>query len=120
MLKSRQLNKSKSIALKSSFKKMEEKLKLHPSWRSGVSMLEAQEMLRNQPSFTYMLSEGLDKYHYILNYVGADQQVHFKNVRILYVNGVPIYKNGGGGVYENIADLVPSCLKCSADTCIPL
>lgn len=119
MLQFKNLAKKQSIAFKSPLKKMEELLKLHPAWKGGISILEGQKMLQGQSSFTYMLSEGLDKYHYILHYVGVDNRVHFKNIRILYVNGVPIYKNGACGTYKNIEDLVPSCLQCSTNICVP-
>jgi len=99
---------------------LDERIKSSPAWKGTVSMLKGQAMLKGQKPFIYMLSEGVEKYHYFLYYVGADYKVHYKNVRIHYVNGVPIYRNGGTGVYENIEKLLPSCLKCSSSLCNPL
>lgn len=83
-------------------------------------MLEGKALLDGQAPFTYMLCDGLDRYHYLLYYVGADRKVHFKNVRILYLNGVTIYRNGGDNTYETIENLVPGCIRCSSTICKPL
>ena len=99
---------------------MDERVKSSPAWKGTVSMLEGQAMLEGHTPFTYILSEGVDNYHYFLHYVSADRKVHYKNVRILYVGGVPIYRNGGGDVYNNIEDLVYGCLRCSSSICKPL
>ncbi len=120
MLHLRKNSRNKSKTAHSPLKMMDERLKSNPAWKGSLSMLDGQAMLQGQTPFTYLLSEGMDKYHYFLHYVGADHEVHFKNVRILYIGGVPLYRNGGGSYYNRIEDLVPSCLKCSAVTCKPL
>jgi len=110
----------KSKVFGSQLKVMDERVKSSPAWKGTVSMLEGQAMLDGQTPFTYMLSEGVDKYHYSLHYVGIDRKVHYKNVRILYIGGVPVYRNGGGDYCSIIDDLVHSCLRCSSSICKPL
>lgn len=110
----------KSKVFGSQLKVMDERVKSNAAWKGTVSMLEGQTMLDGQTPFTYLLSEGVDNYHYFLHYVGVDRKVHYKNVRIIYVGGVPIYRNGGGDYCNNIDDLVHSCLRCSSSICKPL
>ena len=110
----------KLTASKSQLKKLDDMIKSNPSWKGDVSMSEGQKMLQGHSPFTYMTSAGLDKYHYFLYYVGADRRVHYKNIRALYVNGVPLYRNGGQGAYENIISLIINCLNCSSIIVKPL
>jgi len=116
----RKISRRTTRASSSQLKMMDEHVKSSPAWNGTVSILEGQAMLQGQPPFTYMLSEGIDRYHYILHYVGEDYKVHFKNVRISYKNGVTIFRNGSAGDYEKIEDLVPGCLRCSSIICKPL
>jgi hypothetical protein len=104
----------------SRLKVMDERVKSSPAWKGTLSMLEGKKMLDGQAPFTYILSEGVDKYHYFLHYVGVDHLVHFKNVRIRFIGGVPVYRNGGGDYCKSIEALVPSCLRCSSSICKPL
>ena len=104
----------------SQLKVMDENVKSSPAWKGSVSMLEGQSMLDGQTPYTYILSKGVDTYHYFLHYVGTDRKVHFKNVRILYIDGEPFYRNGGGVYCKNIEDLIPNCLRCSSSICKPL
>ena len=110
----------KSKVSRSQLMVMDKHVKSSPAWKGTVSMLEGQALLDGQSPFTYLLSEGVDKYHYFLHYVGADRKVHYKNVRILFVDKMPIYRNGGGDIYSNIEDLVHGCLRCSSRLCKPL
>ena len=114
------LRKRQTKAHQSPLKVMDEQVKSNPAWRGSVSILDAQATLADQSPFTYILSQGFDQYHYFLHYVGADQKVHHKNVRIRYVAGVPIFRNGGTNVFAQIKALIPSCLRCSQSTCKPL
>ena len=116
MLQFKNAIRKRSTTSKSQLKKLDEMIKANPSWKGEVSMLEGQEMLQGHDPFTYVTSEGVDKYHYFLYYVGADRRVHYKNIRALYVNGVPLYRNGGNGAYESITDLIIGCLNCSSST----
>jgi len=116
----RKITRRKPRASSSQLKMMVEHVKSSSAWNGTITILEGQAMLQGQPPFTYMLSEGLDRYHYILHYVGEDYQVHLKNVRISYKNGLPIFRNGGAGDYEKIEDLVPGCLRCSPTISKPL
>ena len=118
----RKVSRSRSVtsSLTSNLKALDEGVRSSAGWKGTISMLEGQAMLQGQSPFTYILSEGMDEYHYFFHYVGVDSKVHFKNMRICYVAGIPLFRNGGGGSYENIADLAVGCLQCSASICKPL
>lgn len=106
----------------SKFTRLANDIKLHPSWKGNVSLTEGAKLLEGAAPFTYILTQGFDKYHYFLTYVHADHSVKHRNVRIVLVDGDSMYINGGGtgGGYETIDNLVPSCLNCSANVCRPL
>lgn len=95
----------------------------HPSWRGELTLAEAAKLLEGNNPFTYVVTQGFDKYHYFLTYVDADQKVKHRNVRSTIKNEKTFYYNGGGGTggnYETIENLVPGCLNCSATICRPL
>lgn len=99
-------------------------VELHPSWRGGLTLAEAAQLLKGNAPFTYVMTQGFDQYHYFLTYVDADGKVKHRNVRSAIKNGKTFYWNGGGGTggggYESIDNLVPGCLNCSATVCRPL
>jgi len=116
----RKVSRRKTKTNSSMFKEMDEHVKSDAAWKGRVSMQEGEVLLQGKAPFTYMLCEGIDNYHYFLFYVGTDQKVHYKNVRIHYVNGDSIFRNGGSIVFKRIKDLVPICLRCSSGICKPL
>ena len=92
----------------------------HPAWVGKKSFFKLESLLQNNPSFTYLLSEGIDKYHFFLSYVSIDGLVKHKNIRIVFANGKGYWKNGGYITYEAIHELIPNCLACSKRICRPL
>lgn len=120
MLKSKSRRVSRTV--QSEYARLDVQLKSHPAWRGEISLTETTERLSTQSPFTYIISMGLDKYHYFLSYVSAEGVVKHKNLRILCHEGKVMYKNGGGngGPSTNISELIPQCLKCSEMVCKPL
>ena len=115
----KRLKRSRLNKTQPKLKSMDLYVQSHQAWRGSVTILEAQSMLANESPFTYVLSKGNDKYHYFLHFVGADHKVHIKNIRIRFINEVPVFRNGGGCFTDEINDLIPSCLKCSKTVCQP-
>lgn len=84
-------------------------------------MTEAAELLNGQSPYTFVLSSGFDRFHYILSYVSDSSVVKHKNIRIVRPQGFPCFLNGGnGGPCARIDDLIPACLKVSPQVCKPL
>lgn len=100
---------------------LEKQVKGHLAWRGDISLIEAADLLKAETPFTFILSSGFDKNHYILSFVSDRGIVKHKNVRILVHQGQTCFMNGGsGGPCSFIDELVPSCLNCSAQVCKPL
>jgi len=112
-------SKKNTRAQQSDVSRLERQLKNHKAWRGDISLLEASKMLQSESPFTFVLSSGFDKYHYILSFVSDKQTVKHKNVRILVHQGQVLFLNGSGSPCEFIDDLVPACLNCSAQVCKP-
>lgn len=122
MLKSSIRSKKSSRSNFSEFINLESEIVAHPAWRGNISFTEGTKLLNSQTPFTYILTRGFDKYHYLLSFVDVDGTVKHKNVRVFLKDDERWYINGGGngGGYESIDNLVPSCLNCSAKICCPL
>ena len=105
----------------SSVSHLEKQVKDHLAWRGDISLTEAADLLKAEVPFTFILSSGFDKNHYILSFVSDRGVVKHKNVRILVYQGQICFMNGGsGGPRSFIDELVPSCLNCSTKVCKPL
>jgi len=101
--------------------RLEKQVKSHIAWRGDVSLVEAADLLKSETPFTFVLSNGFDKSHYILSFVSDKQVVKHKNIRILVYQGETCFMNGGsGGPCAFIDDLIPACLNCSTQVCKPL
>ena len=90
--------------------------------QSGLDLFQCKKdkFYQRQTRFTYALSEGVDKYHYYLQYVGVDRKVHIHNVRIHYEKDIPIFYNAVEPFFAKIDELILACLKCSPSICKPL
>lgn len=105
----------------SSRRPLEEQVLSHPAWQGDLTMTEAADLLDGQTPYTFVLSSGFDRYHYILSYVSDSSIVKHKNIRIVEPQGFPFFLNGGsGGPCARIDDLIPACLKVSQQVCKPL
>ena len=101
--------------------RLEKQVKDHLAWRGDISLIEAADLLKSETPFTFILSSGFDKNHYILSFVSDRRVVKHKNVRILAHQGQICFLNGGsGGPSTFIDELIPSCLNCSTQVCKPL
>jgi len=105
----------------SDFSRLENQVKGHLAWRGDISLIEAADLLKSEIPFTFVLSSGFDKNHYILSFVSDTGVVKHKNVRLLVHQGQTCFMNGGsGGPCSLIDQLVPACLNCSTQVCKPL
>ncbi|QVL54980.1 MAG: hypothetical protein KFB95_06575 [Simkaniaceae bacterium] len=101
--------------------RLEKQIQCHLAWRGNISLVEAADLLSSEMPFTFVLSSGFDKNHYILSFVSDKQVVKHKNIRILVHQGTTCFMNGGnGGPCAFIDDLIPACLNCSTQVCKPL
>jgi hypothetical protein len=100
---------------------LEKQVKDHLAWRGDISLTEAADLLKAEMPFTFILSSGFDKNHYILSFVSDGGGIKHKNVRILVHQGQICFMNGGSsGPCRFIDELIPSCLNCSTQVCKPL
>jgi len=100
---------------------LEKQVKDHLAWRGDISLTEAADLLKAEMPFTFILSSGFDKNHYILSFVSDGGGIKHKNVRILVHQGQTCFMNGGSsGPCRFIDELIPSCLNCSTQVCKPL
>ena len=105
----------------SDISRLEKQIKNHLAWRGDSSLAEVADLLSFEPPFTFVLSCGFDKNHYILSFVSDKRVVKHKNIRILVHQGKTCFMNGGsGGPCTFISDLIPACLNCSTLACKPL
>ena len=101
--------------------RLESQVLSHKAWKGDISLIEAAEMLKGASPFTFVLSKGFDKNHYIMSFVSEANTVKHKNIRILVFKGQTCFMNGGtGGPCAYIDDLIPACLNCSSSICKPL
>lgn len=120
MLKLSRKKRRQSSVVESPVIAMVRQVHAHPAWKGELGLTEIQSLLEGHPSYTIVLSQGMDKLHFFLSFVDADQLVRHKNVRILRIHGSWIFKNGSGITFNEISDLIPHCLKCSHEICQPL
>ena len=100
---------------------LEHQVLTHKGWKGDISLPEAAQMLEGSSPFTFVLSKGFDKYHYILSFVSETDVVKHKNIRILIFKGQTCFMNGGNrGPSIDIDDLIRGCLNCSSSICKPL
>ena len=100
--------------------RLEKQVKSHLAWRGDISLIEAADLLNSETPFTFVLSSGFDKNHYILSFVSYNRVVKHKNIRILVHQGQICFMNGGScGGCAFIDDLIPCCLNCSTQICKP-
>ncbi len=93
----------------------------HVAWRGEISFKEAADLLREKLPYTFVLSKGFDKNHYILSYVSESRMVKHKNIRIVTYLGQLCFMNGADqGPSTSIDTLVRLCLGRSAEGCTPL
>ena len=92
----------------------------HAAWKGEMSSTQVEALLEGHKPFTYALTQGRDKYHYVLSYVEFDNTIRHKPVRILFSHGDWIIRNCGGNTYATIYPLIPYCLQCGNDQCKPL
>ena len=109
-----------NFPVKSIAAKMVDEVYAHSAWKEESSLIEIQTLLSGHAPYTIVLSSGMDKHHFFLSYVDSTCVVKHKNIRILRVQGSWIFKNGSGYVSNDINELIPHCLKCSAVRCKPL
>lgn len=109
-----------AISLVSQKQLLINKVKKHKAWKGSVSLSEIGAMLEGHPSFTYVVSEGMDECHFFLSFVDTNQIVKYKSLRIVLDRGNWVLINAMQGSYESLDDLVPNCLRCSVHVCKPL
>lgn len=99
---------------------MVDQVHAHPAWKGDQSLTVIEAQLSGHAPYTIALSQGKERCHFILSYVEADRTVQHKDVRILRIKGDWIFKNCSGKTFKKIRNLIPHCLKCSAEVCQPL
>ncbi|MCB1109606.1 MAG: hypothetical protein KDK64_01375 [Chlamydiia bacterium] len=114
-------SKRTSRNLKTEISSFEKQMVTHSAWKGDISLSEAAELLEGQKPFTFVLSNGFDRQHYILSFVSDRQVVKHKNIRIVVYQGQTCFINGGsGGPCAFVDDLIQGCLKVSSKFCQPL
>ena len=68
MLTKKQSRRSNRTFL-SAVSRLEKQVKGHLAWRGDISLIEAADLLKAETPFTFILSSGFDKNHYILSFV---------------------------------------------------
>jgi hypothetical protein len=91
----------------------------HLSWHGGLTGIEAEALLRGQPSFTYLLRQGEKYDHFYLSYVNGSEFNHlpftidYSSLQWFYRNTVPHFAS-------NLATFIPEIMHKSAAECCPM
>lgn len=104
--------------------KNEEQVKTHVAWHGDISELVSEELLKNQPYFTYLLRQGEVEHSYFISFVKEDGSIkHQKFILEFDLKGW-YYKNGitigpEEVTKENIDDLIPIMMHRNICECVP-
>ena len=100
---------------------LEKQMLNHTAWQGEISLSEAALLLDGQKPYTFVLSSGFDRQHYIMSFVSEKNVVKHKNIRIVVFEGKTCFMNGGTGIpCSKLDDLIVCSLKVSANVCQPL
>jgi hypothetical protein len=94
----------------------------HPAWFGEVSELEASKLLEGKESFTYVLRSGGEEQTYFITFVKEDGLLKHQRFTLELDRKGWYYKNGmcpgpQEAVAENINELIPLMMHCSASEC---
>ncbi len=97
-------------------------MKNHSAWHEGIDAEQAEQLLRGQPSFTYVFRSGKDICNYLISFVGKEGSiVHSK---LVLTERVWVYYNGSSGqspyIGQDLPDLIPIVMRCDPSECLPL
>ncbi len=89
-----------------------EKLIDHKAFQGRATMTALEKRIQNMPRYTCAISQGMDRYHFVLTYVDSSNRIKFKNLRIYYHNNGWGYKNGFAKIFADVDSLISYCLNC--------
>ncbi len=91
----------------------------HPAWLGDMTGVEAETLLRQKPSFTYLLRQGEKGDHFYLSYVNGTNFIHLP-ITILYSTHQWFYQNSYPHFAKDLVTFIPDIMHQEAAECHPL
>ena len=91
----------------------------HPAWHGDLTGLEAEGLLNNQPSGTFLLRQGEKEDHYYISYVVESTFSHLP-IKIEGPTNQWFYKNGFPHFGNNLKGFIPEIMHRDEADCHPL
>jgi hypothetical protein len=95
----------------------------HIAWYGNIGAMQAENLLQEQDSFTYLLRNGEKKYSYFITFVTNDHCIKHQYFSLESDRKGWYYKNGVVTnmpteiVSENLDELIPAMMHCNSAEC---
>ena len=102
--------------------KIETEVESHPAWHGCLAGLEAEDALKGQAPFTYLIRSGEKGSNYYISFVLADSTIKHQPFWVRNSAQGWYYRNfcGRGPLDIPFSDVIHSIMHCGADECRPL
>ncbi len=98
----------------------QEEIKNHVAWRSEVTEISAETLLKGEPVFTYILRPGDREEIFFISFMHPDNTIHHQRFAIERNSQGWYFQNCvKNGCEENIEALIPMMMHCTRNMCIP-
>lgn len=101
------------------FQEKIEELMAHPAWHGEVSGIEAEALLRNHPSYTYLLRQGEKHDQFYLSYSKGTDLLHLP-FTIDYPSQQWLYRNSFPHFVDDLKVFIPEIMHREEAECHPL
>jgi hypothetical protein len=98
-------------------------IQIHPAWQGKIAGLEAEDRLKGQAPFVYLLREGEYPSHYYVSFVLPDHTIKHQPFLIRITPQGWYCRNGSGigpCLNKTIEDVIDKIMHCRPDECTPL
>ena len=101
---------------------VEQQLHLHPAWQGSLAGLYAEDKLKGQAPFTYLLRSGEIDSHYYVSFVLPDGSIKHQPFLIKVTSGGWFCRNGyvvGPFLNMPFQEILHLIMHCEKSDCIP-
>lgn len=101
----------------------QEQVTTHPAWHGNISVEQSEELLQNQPPFTYLLRSGDKEHLYFISFVKEDHMIKHQFFVLEFDRKGWLYRNGCPAsspveiISKDLHELIPLMMHCDSDSC---
>jgi hypothetical protein len=108
----------------------QEQIQGHPAWHGDIDVQQAEALLQEKDSFSYLLRKGEEENAYFITFVKENQSIKYQRFTLEHDRKGWYYKNGTTGfnlhkktcgstetVAETLGELIPQMMHCDDREC---